>query len=64
MSKWHKVYFPGNHFNDIEEVGDFLGELKPEGRWKVKPFTNGNDYYWCFKFKDETAAVAFKLRWL
>lgn len=63
MSKWHKVYFPGNHFNDMTEVGDFLRELKPEGRWKVKPFINGNGNYWCFKFKDEIAAMAFKLRW-
>lgn len=65
MSKWHKVIVHEDCFNDdITKVGDFLVELKPSGRWKAKPFKNENKYYWCFKFKDEMAATAFKLRWL
>ena len=65
MSKWHKVLVHEDHFNDGTKIEDFLTDLAPIGRWKAKPFrdANNNDY-WCFKFKDKIAAMAFKLRWI
>ena len=52
-----------------DEIIDYVkNELQCEGRVKYTvfetPCDNSSSWKWCFKFKDETAAMAFKLRWL
>lgn len=77
MSKWYKVdllwlnYSAGNGELCFipDDIMDYINnELQCEGRVKYKvfqtPWDNNSLWKWCFKFKDETAAVAFKLRWL
>jgi len=76
MSKWYKVDLPWRNFHTDgelcyipDDVLDYVkNELQCEGRVKYKVFqtpdNNISSWMWCFKFKDETAAMAFKLRWL
>ena len=75
MSKWYKVDLPWHNYtgDDLYFIPDDVlayvkNELQCEGRVKYKvfqtPWDDMSSWKWCFKFKDETAAVAFKLRWL
>ena len=73
MSKWYKIDIPldksNAYFADpsyTTEIATFVEELQYEGRCKRTVYLgNGEEEWrWCFKFKDEIAAMAFKLRWL
>jgi len=73
MSKWYKIDIPistsNAYFADPDyttDIATFVEELQCEGRRKRTMYVgNGKeDWKWCFKFKDEIAAMAFKLRWL
>lgn len=66
MSKWYKVEFPTSHFVDIwSELALWLqDESNITKRWKRRLIYIGDDPYFCYKFKSEFDATAFKLTWL
>lgn len=70
MSKWYKVdlpFFSSDNINYTTEIAKYVDkELQYEGRHKRTTNLRGDnksEWKWCFKFKDEAAAMAFKLRW-
>ncbi len=66
MSKWHKVEMTCDHYiNNWSGISHWLSDKNNvQHRWKRRAiWIDGVDYF-CYKFKSEFDATAFKLTWL
>lgn len=70
MSKWYKVeYTEHSGYICVDDlISDLSGRVKITKRFyfdmETDPTTTTMVFNWCFKFKDEADAMAFKLRLL
>ena len=70
MGKWYKIEFEDDECDKFEEpefsemMKLFHARVKITRSWLQDHDSDQYFIRWCFKFKDETDAMAFKLRWL